>query len=196
MCFIQGGSTTASPSKGCSGTALLGWGLNHSRELRREGEKGFTYRTLRLWRPWRAWPGMYLSWFPEIRLREKPRRQTGEHKLEKHIHNFHKSPKRSFAFCVGLRFWTELWFIFVLEFLIWGYCWGSMQITIFYSLQCGCYWPTAHPEILTNPGSPDEWVKTELNETDAGSTSAVSESISSCACESVCVCVYNKVYTP
>lgn len=79
-----------------------------------------------------------------------------------------RSRKGSFAFCLHLSFWIGLQYDFILEFLLWGYCWGSMQITIFYSLQCGCYWPNAHPETLTNSGSPDEWVKTQLNETETG----------------------------
>ncbi len=62
-------------------------------------------------------------------------------------------------------------------------------------LQCGCYWPKAHPETLTNPGSSDEWVKTELNETETGSTSAAWKYICLCACECVYMCVYSKVYT-
>lgn len=32
-----------------------------------------TYRTFRLWRPRKAWLEMYLSWFPEIRLKETQR---------------------------------------------------------------------------------------------------------------------------
>lgn len=108
----------------------------------------------------------------------------------KHIHkNIYKSHKRHFAFCF-LRFWIELWYDFILEFLLWGYCWGSMQI-IFDSLQCGCYWPKAHPETSTNPGSSDEWLKTGLNETENGSISAAWK----LQMFFMCVCVYSKVYT-
>lgn len=35
-----------------------------------------TYRTLRLCSPWRAWPEMYLSWFPEMRLSHKTNKQA------------------------------------------------------------------------------------------------------------------------
>lgn len=68
----------------------------------------------------------------------------------------YKSHRRSIAFYFIQSFWIKLSYDFILESLLWGYFWGSMQITIFYSLQCGCYWPKAHPETLTSPGSPDE----------------------------------------
>lgn len=88
---------------------------------------------------------------------------------------------RSFTYFI--RYFLDAAVMWLHPRLLWGYCWGSMQIRLFYSLQCGCYWPEAHPETLTNPGSADEWVKTELNET--GSTSAPHKYM--CGCECVCV---------
>lgn len=184
-----------------SGTTHLGWGLNHQSRIGWEGGGGYlqnfeVVETLES-----------VAWdIPQLIPWDTPRREAQRSKRRKqnikvkneigaHTQKSYKSHKRSFAFCCILCFWIELWYDFILEFLLWGYWWGSMQITIFNSLQCGCYWPEAHPETLTNPGSSDEWVKTELNETETGSTSAAWKYICLCACECVYGCVYSKVYT-
>lgn len=152
----------------------LEWGLNHCSVIGEREE--VTYRTLRLWRPWSACPEIYFSWFPEIRLEEKHGQSKKNKKWNSITHiKKYKSYKRGFAFYFIQCFWIELWHDFILQLLLWGYCRGSMQITIFFSLQCGCYWPKAYNETLTNPGSSDEWVNSELNETDTGLVSAVGE---------------------
>jgi len=54
----------------------------------------------------------------------------------------YKSQKSSFAVYFIQHFWIRLQHDFILELLLWGYCWGSMQITIFNSLSVVTIGPT------------------------------------------------------
>lgn len=113
------------------------------------------------------------AWYiPQLIPRESPGRET--YFLEKSrfkvknsstatlTKKLHKSQMNSFVVYFPPRLWIGLLqYDFIPYLQLWGYSWGSMQITIFDSLLCGYCWLKTQTETLTNPGSSDEWVKTE-----------------------------------